>query len=363
MGCNASREDNKVDVEDNIKKDFVVKPISGSPVKSYPYTLVDGKPKVLGSGAYSTVYEGTDQKTNAIVAVKKITKANLQPHDHDALKNEVSLLAECKGHPHILSFLEFYEEKDYYYLVTEVITGGELFERICEKESYTEHEARLLVQVLLQTLAHLHEKQIAHRDLKPENLLLKSLDDDSQVVLADFGFATKCKGKSLNQVCGTPDYVAPEIIMHNLYNFKCDIWSAGVITYILLGGYAPFQARNPDDRDELFNVIKKGKVVFHDHYWKKITPEAKDLISKMLDVDPDHRPNASSLMHHPWITASKAGLEKANLDESKERLKEFNAKGKLKSAVNVVKATNSMRKALTALKTLDSSQKQSLANK
>lgn len=104
-----------------------------------------------------------------------------------------------------------------------------MFERICEKESYTEHEARLLVKVLLQTLSFLHNKSIAHRDLKPENLLLKSTDNDSQIVLADFGFATKCKGKSLNQVCGTPDYVAPEIIKHALYDFKCDIWSAGVM--------------------------------------------------------------------------------------------------------------------------------------
>lgn len=238
----------------------------------------------------------------------------------------------------------------HYYLITEQITGGELFDRICEKETYTEAEARKLIQVLVQTLAFLHNKSIAHRDLKPENLLMKSRKEDTGIVLADFGFAIKCKGKNLVQVCGTPDYVAPEVIKHEAYDFKCDIWSAGVIAYILLGGYAPFQARNPDDRDELFRVIKKARVVFHEKYWQHVSDEAKDCIRQMLLADPDERTSAAALLNHAWFRA--AELESHDLNESQVRLREFNARRKLKGAVHTVKAANTMRKVLGSIKSM-----------
>lgn len=156
------------------------------------------------------------------------------------------------------------------------------------------------------------------------------------------------EGKSLNQVCGTPDYVAPEIIKHQNYDHKCDIWSAGVITYIILGGYAPFQARNPDDRDELFKVIKKGKLVFHERYWKDISGEAKDLITQMLTMDPDARPAADQLLSHQWIGRPKGTLAKNNLESSKMRLKDFNAKRKLKGAAKAVQANVKLARALSA---------------
>ena len=156
------------------------------------------------------------------------------------------------------------------------------------------------------------------------------------------------EGKSLNQVCGTPDYVAPEIIKHQNYDHKCDIWSAGVIVYILLGGYAPFQARNPDDRDELFKVIKKGKLVFHERYWKTISGEAKDLITQMLTMDPDARPDADQLLSHQWIGRPKGALSKNNLEESKRRLKDFNAKRKLKGAAKAVQANVRLNNTISA---------------
>jgi len=183
-------------------------------------------------------------------------------------------------------------------------------------------------------------------------LLLRSADSDTQVVLAHFGFATKCDGKSLKQICGTPDYVAPEILMHALYDFKCDIWSAGVIAYILLGGYAPFQARNPEDREELFNAIKRGKLVFHERYWKDVSSEAKDCISQMLNVNPDARPMATDLLRHEWMVGGAAERKHGggDLSASKARLKEFNARRKLKGAINAVKATNKMKSVLSAMK-------------
>ena len=180
MGCTTSKEPTSPDIEQSKS----IKSQQGPPTKHYSYVQVGGKPKELGSGAYSVVLEAKNLKSQEIVAIKKIDKKNLQPHDHDALQNEVSLLNECKGQSNILSILGFYEERNFYYLVTEEVAGGELFDRICDKESYTEHEARILVNILLKTLNFLHNKQIAHRDLKPENLLLKSKTDDTTIILA-----------------------------------------------------------------------------------------------------------------------------------------------------------------------------------
>lgn len=303
--------------------------------------------KELGQGAYSVVFESIHKATNKKVAIKKIEKKRLQPHDHKALESEVAILQKCKGQAHILDFMDFYDEDRYYYLVTEEIKGGELFDRICDKVVYTEAEARDLIKILLNTLAFLHNKSIAHRDLKPENLLLKSKEDDSDVVLADFGFATYCDGKSLNQVCGTPDYVAPEIISNQLYDFSCDIWSAGVIAYILLGGYPPFQARD-DNRDELFRVIKRGKFKFHDEYWGEISDDAKDLIRSMLTVNPTERPSAQKLLRHKWMSAEARVLNQHDLQPSQVRLREFNAKRKFKGAANAVRATNRLTKSISA---------------
>jgi len=356
MGCGGSKANDTVvdgDVESSHPKaSSTPKPAaaaaSPAPAKPSPGFVADSYTfgKELGQGAYSTVYEAKNKKGET-VAIKKIEKRRLQPHDHKALEQEVAILRECRGQPHVLSFQDFYDEEKFYYLVTEEISGGELFDRICEKVVYTEAEARALIRILLNTLAFLHNKSIAHRDLKPENLLLKSKDDDSNIILADFGFATRCTGKSLNQVCGTPDYVAPEIISNQMYNYQCDIWSAGVIAYILLGGYPPFQARD-DNRDELFRVIKRGKFKFHDEYWSEISDGAKDLIKSMLVLNPDDRPSAQKLLRHEWMGAPEASL-KANLEQSQARLKEFNAKRRFKSAAQAVRATNRLQKSISAM--------------
>lgn len=304
--------------------------------------------KELGSGAYSRVFLCKNKKTNEDFAVKKITKANLQPYDHDALKDEVKLLKAC-SHKSIISFDDFFEDAKHYYVVSEVVAGGELFDRICDKTVYNEAEARSLVVTLLTTLNYLHNKKIAHRDLKPENLLLRSKEDDTDIVLADFGFAQVTKGKSLQQVCGTPDYVAPEVLNNDKYDYSCDIWSAGVIVFILLGGYPPFQAKDENDRDALFSIIKKGKFRFHDKFWKDISAEAKSMVSDMLTVDVDKRPSAETLLKHKWLKLDKAQLEAINIDTS--ALKEFNAKRKLKVAAKAVVGINRMKKATSAFGT------------
>jgi len=138
-------------------------------------------------------------------------------------------------HPHVVKYFDFTQDRSHYYIVLEVVAGGELFDRIVQRVYYSEKEARDLVWVLLDVLHHIHGKRIAHRDLKPENLLLKSTHNDHDIKLADFGFATEAK-KPMRELCGTPAYVAPEIINEKPYGLEVDMWSCGVIVFILLGG-------------------------------------------------------------------------------------------------------------------------------
>lgn len=166
--------------------------------------------------------------------------------------------------------------------------GGELFDRIVDKSYYTEREARDLVLLLLEAIKYCHSYGIVHRDLKPENVLLSSKDDNASIKLADFGFAKKLDldSENLTTACGTPGYVAPEILKGSSYGKTVDIWSIGVITFILLCGYPPF---HHDNHNALFRLIKAGKFEFSSPYWDHISDEAKDLINQMLVVDPAKR--------------------------------------------------------------------------
>merc|ERR1712085_136316 len=149
---------------------------------------------------------------------------------------EIQVLNELQ-HPHIIRLYKVFEEKDFWYLITEKMMGGELFDRIVAKSYYNEKEARDVCKILFEAIGMCHDNAVAHRDLKPENLLLRSEDNDSEIKIANFGFAKKVlKPNSLTTQCGTPGYVAPEILEGNAYDTKSDMWSLGVIVYILLGG-------------------------------------------------------------------------------------------------------------------------------
>ncbi|CAH0375498.1 unnamed protein product [Pelagomonas calceolata] len=199
------------------------------------YNLDD---KELGTGAFSRVILATSNEGTK-VAVKCISKnGELKQEDIDSLHEEVAVLRSV-DHPNIVKLYDFFDEKRYYYMAIELMEGGELFERIVKKTFYNEMDARGLVRILLDALAYLHHRGIVHRDLKPENLLLKSPFNDFDIKLADFGFAKKVEGKSLDTQCGTPGYVAPEILKGKKYGTAVDMWSCGVIVYILLGGYPP----------------------------------------------------------------------------------------------------------------------------
>jgi calcium/calmodulin-dependent protein kinase I len=200
----------------------------------------------LGEGNSATVFKARNKKTGQEYAVKCIGKVDaegnlLDKDSEESLEKEVEILQGVRNHPYILHLEEYMQDGIYHYLVTELIEGGELFDRIISKQFYSEAEARDLVKTLLEAVQFLHDKNIAHRDLKPENLLLKSGDDDSSIKIADFGFADiTYNDDDLVLPCGTPNYAAPEILQGQNYGRQVDVWSIGVITYILLCGYPPF---------------------------------------------------------------------------------------------------------------------------
>lgn len=237
-------------------------------------------------------------------------------------------------HNHIINLYDVFDEPSYYYLVTELMLGGELFDRIVTKTFYTEKEARDVCKILFDALGYCHSHAIAHRDLKPENLLLMSRNDDKNIKIADFGFAKKVSSsKCLLTQCGTPGYVAPEILHGVPYGVKADMWSLGVIAYILLGGYPPFIEQN---QRELFKKIKRGQYEFHVEYWGQISKEAKDLIAGLLTVDPDRRMSAEKALENAWITGSDEMLDGKNLGVNLEQFRRYNAKRKVRQAVLTV---------------------------
>jgi calcium/calmodulin-dependent protein kinase (CaM kinase) II/calcium/calmodulin-dependent protein kinase I len=180
---------------------------------------------------------------------------------------------------------------------------------------------------------------VAHRDLKPENLLLVGAGD-SDIKIADFGFAKRVeRPNSLTTQCGTPGYVAPEILEGTPYDTRADMWSLGVIVYILLGGYPPFIEQNQRD---LFRKIRKGQYEFHEEYWGQVSTDAKDLIASLLTVNPSKRCTPEGSLTNKWIRKDSAVLEAQDLGVNLEQFKKFNAKRKFKGAVKAVMASNKM---------------------
>jgi serine/threonine protein kinase len=237
-------------------------------------------------------------------------------------------------------FYDFFDEGDKLYVVLEYLPGGDLFSTLQKLQVYSEKDARDLTFVLLSALKHMHDLNIVHRDLKPENLLMKSAEV-ADVTIADFGFAAYCPEPTLTETCGTPAYVAPEVLSSTPYGKSADMWSLGVITYILLGGYAPFDGK---DMKELFRHIKGCKYDFHDEYWSDISDNAKSFIKQLLVVDPKTRMTVDQALQHPWVKMAERDLVVKNLTKAIENFKSFNGKKKLKGAIRLVMASNTLKR-------------------
>eukprot|EP00979_Chaetoceros_neogracilis_P007850 scaffold1698_cov279-Chaetoceros_neogracile.AAC.9 len=308
---------------------------------------------ILGKGAFSTVYDAKSLKDedptkpkNPVFAIKCIPKGSLTHDDKLAIIGEATIL-QSLDHPNIIKLVDFFEEPNSYFFVTEKVEGGELFDRIVEKEYYNEKTARDAMRALLNAVEYMHGKSIVHSDLKPENLLLVSRDNDAVLKLADFGFATTCDDHAndgygdLTRQCGTPSYVAPEVLFRHDYGTKVDMWSIGVIFYILLSGYPPFIE---DTQPELFQKIIKADYEFDEESWDHISPEAKCLVNSLLEVHPKKRFSAREALNSECMNKEDRDLEGADLTFSTiSNLKRFNAKRKLKAAVHSLIAINRLQ--------------------
>lgn len=292
----------------------------------------------IGEGAYSKVFVATSYADQRKVAVKVVNKRPDKPKDDENLRKEVEILQQLK-HPNIVSCLDFFEDKKCFHVVMEFLQGGEVFDKLVQKQHYSELEARELVLVLLNAIKYCHDRSIVHRDLKCENLLLVSKESDhlGSIKVADFGFATRVHGLEKLPQCGTPGYVAPEILKHEPYGLACDMWSIGVIAYILLGGYPPF---NEKTQKALFNKIKVGKYEFHADYWKNVSKEAQDFIAKLLVVDQKKRSTVDQALKHDWIQRAEGELSNRKLDSNLKALRRYNARRKIMAAARTVIAAN-----------------------
>ncbi|XP_043282627.1 calcium/calmodulin-dependent protein kinase type 1 isoform X2 [Venturia canescens] len=262
------------------------------------YTLKE----LLGTGAFSEVrLAESKDRPGQMFAVKIIDKKALKGKE-DSLENEIKVLRRLT-HPNIVQLLETFEDKHKVYLVMELVTGGELFDRIVEKGSYTEKDASGLIRQVLEAVDYMHEQGVVHRDLKPENLLYYSPAEDSKIMISDFGLSKMEDSGIMATACGTPGYVAPEVLAQKPYGKAVDVWSIGVISYILLCGYPPFY----DDNDaNLFAQILKGEFEFDSPYWDDISDSAKDFIHKLMCVNVEERYTCKQALAHPWISGNAA---------------------------------------------------------
>ncbi|XP_039249814.1 calcium/calmodulin-dependent protein kinase type 1-like [Styela clava] len=294
---------------------------------------------LLGTGAFSKVYLGEHKKTGDMVAIKCIFTKTLKGKSH-ALTNEIDVLRKLR-HPNIVRLIEIFSNPTQVCLVMQLVTGGELFDRILEKGQYTEKDASDVVCQILDAVSYLHDAGIVHRDLKPENLLYATANEDSKIMLSDFGLSkTVVEGKTLKTACGTPGYVAPEVLLQQPYGKAVDVWSVGVITYILLCGYPPFYA---EEDPELFDQIKKAEYEFDSPYWDDISEAAKSFIRRLMEKNSDKRYSCKQAMQDPWISGGAASTKNIHQHVSTNMKKNF-ARTKWKQAFHVAAATSRMRR-------------------
>ncbi|KAM5223183.1 serine/threonine-protein kinase 33 isoform 2-T3 [Hipposideros larvatus] len=265
--------------------------------------------RVLGQGSFGMVIEATDKETGTKWAIKKVNKEKAGSSAVKLLEREVNILKSVK-HEHIIHLEQVFETPKKMYLVMELCEDGELKEILCRKGHFSEIETRWIIQSLASAIAYLHNKDIVHRDLKLENIMVKSsfIDANNEMNLnikvTDFGLAVKKLGRGeamLQTTCGTPIYMAPEVINAHDYSQQCDIWSIGVIMYILLCGEPPFLASS---EEKLFELIRKGELHFDDPVWDSISDCAKSVLKQLMKVDPAHRITAKELLDNQWLTGN-----------------------------------------------------------
>ncbi|KAI9347388.1 kinase-like domain-containing protein, partial [Obelidium mucronatum] len=253
--------------------------------------------ETLGTGAFSEVKVAIEKATGNRYAIKIIDKARCRGKE-GMIDTEINILLRVR-HENIVQLYEMFAIENKIYLVMEIVTGGELFDEIVKRGKYTEQDASKTVHKILGAVEYLHSIDVAHRDLKPENLLLSEKSTSAKVMISDFGLSKILNDETaMKTACGTPGYVAPEVLRKRGYGKEVDLWSIGVITYILLVGYPPFYDQN---NAVLFRQIMSGKYEFDRPWWDNISEDAKDFIRKLLVLDPRARLTARQALAHPFV--------------------------------------------------------------
>lgn len=310
--------------------------------------------KELGHGHYGIVRKCKDRKTGEFFAIKTIKKSKVKRIQ--TLHREIQILKEM-DHPNIIKLVSIHEDKKYLHLITELCEGGELFDRIISKTQteegcFSERDASNLVRGILKAIRYCHdEMNIVHRDLKPENFLFLTKQDDSPIKIIDFGLSRFDDADVMTTKVGTPYYVAPEVLKRE-YTKACDMWSIGVITYILLCGYPPFYGENDKD---IFNSVKTGRFDFPNSEWDDISSSAKDFITALLKLIPSERLTAKQALNHPWITQGTRSFCRSDLLQRRNSVKanlysNYMAVNKLKKAVLGYVATQMTKEELADLR-------------
>ena len=308
----------KKNIELKLQKEQYVT-ISHEPIANY-YQIFDN----LGQGSYGKVKKVLHKKLGEYRAMKIVNKKLHSSH------NEIEILRKI-SHPNIVNIFEIFEDKTKYYIMSEFCEGGELFTAIAEKGYFNEFEASRIIKQILQAVNYLHSNCIVHRDIKPENIMLMQNGKDLKVI--DFGTAIELpKRKKLTKLIGTSYYLAPEVIAEN-YDEKCDIWSCGIILYILLCGYPPF---NGVSNNEIYRAIRYNKLIFNKNNWSNISKEAITLITKMLEKNPKKRLTAEECLNDFWfkkVSFNRTATIGINQIEILERMAQFVQQNKFKQAV------------------------------
>ncbi|KAF9670638.1 hypothetical protein SADUNF_Sadunf13G0089700 [Salix dunnii] len=284
--------------------------------------------KKLGQGQFGTTYLCTHKASNNLYACKSIPKRKLLcKEDYEDVYREIQIMHHLSGQPNVVQIKDTYEDPMFVHLVMELCEGGELFDRIVEKGQYSEKEAANLIKNIIGVVEYCHSLGVMHRDLKPENFLFDKPGDDAKLKTTDFGLSVFYKpGQYFHDVVGSPYYVAPEVLL-KYYGPQADVWSAGVILYILLSGVPPFWA---ETESGIFRQILQGKLDLESDPWPNISESAKDLIRKMLERDPRQRITAHEVLCNPWIVDDRVAPDKPLDSAVLSRLKQFSAMNKLK---------------------------------
>jgi len=280
---------------------------------------------LIGSGSFGSVYKIKMRNTELIRALKIVKKeiVTFQDDDQQFLK-EIEILSQL-DHPNILKIYEFFFDGDNYYVITEFIEGGELLEQIYNIKNYCENSAAVIMAQVFSAVNYLHSNNIVHRDLKPENIILQIKNDELDVKIIDFGTANfNSKNSKFTIQYGTSYYLAPEILKNN-YNNKCDIWSCGVIMYMILCGQPPFKGK---DEDEILKSVERGVYSIKGNEWNVISKEAKDFINKLLSYNPKSRYAANECLSDPWIVNNLVN-ESVDYDLVLKNLRTFDSTQKL----------------------------------